>query len=157
MIVLTLADVLFQRFQYIRQHRMSRQELKDEMRESEGDPHIKQRQKQIRMERMRKRMMAAVPKASVVITNPTHYSIALRYRPEEGDDAPVVVAKGVDAVAMRIREVAREHNIPFYEDPPLARTLYANAELDSPIPLDVYEAVAKVIAFVMKLKKPGRA
>lgn len=157
MLLLAAADYLFQRMQYIAKNRMSLKELKDEMKESEGDPHIKQRQRQIRMERARKRMMSNVPKADVVITNPTHYSVALRYKPDDGDAAPVLLAKGVDHVAMRIREVAREHNIPLYEDPPLARTLYAQVEIDAEIPLNLYEVVAQVIAFVMDLKRKRRA
>lgn len=157
MALLAAIDLLFQRFQYFKQHMMSRKELKDELRESEGDPHIKQRQRQIRMERARKRMMSAVPKADVVITNPTHYSVALRYDVEGGDAAPRVVAKGVDHIAMRIREVAKENNVPLYEDPPLARALYAQAEIDQEIPLQLYEVVAKVIAFVFDLKRKRAA
>lgn len=157
MMVLAIADYLFQRMQWMNQHRMSHEEMKNEIKETMGDPHIKQRQRQIRMERMRRRMMQSVPQADVVITNPTHYSVALRYKPDEGDDAPVVLAKGLDNVAMRIREIAREHNIPFYEDPPLARALYASADIDQPIPLDLYEAVAKVISFIYQLKKKRAA
>jgi flagellar biosynthesis protein FlhB len=152
MVVLALADVLFQRFLYYQQHRMSLKELKDEMKESEGDPHIKQRQRQIRQERARNRMMAAVPKADVIITNPTHYAVALRYKPDDGDAAPVLVAKGLDHIAERIREVAREHNVPFYEDPPLARQLYGEVDIGQSIPIQLYEVVAKVIAFVQQLK-----
>lgn len=157
MMLLAAADYLFQRMQYMAQHRMSLKDMKDEMKESEGDPHIKGRQRQIRMERARKRMMSNVPKADVVITNPTHYAVALRYKPEEGDGAPVLVAKGVDHMALRIRELAGQHNIPLYEDPPLARTLYAQAEVDAEIPLDLYEVVAQVIAFVMDLRRKRRA
>lgn len=153
MVLLAIVDYLFQRFQFMAQNRMTRRELKDEMRDSEGDPHIKQRQRQIRMERARKRMMSAVPSADVVITNPTHYAVALRYKPEEGDAAPVLVAKGVDAVAARIREVATENNIPLYEDPPLARQLWRDVEIDEMVPVQLYEIVAKVLAFVMELKK----
>lgn len=153
MAVLGLVDYLFQRFQYIAKNRMSPQELKEEMRDSEGDPHIKQRQRQIRRERSRKRMMSAVPKADVVITNPTHYAVALRYKPDEGDAAPTVIAKGVDAVAMRIREIATENNVPLYEDPPLARELWRSVEIDQSIPITLFEVVAKVMAFVMELKK----
>ncbi|MBI1308366.1 MAG: flagellar biosynthesis protein FlhB [Proteobacteria bacterium] len=153
MALLAVVDVLFQRFQYLQQNRMSRRELKDEMRDSEGDPHIRARQRQIRMERARKRMMAAVPKADVVVTNPTHYACALRYKPEEGDAAPVLVAKGVDAVAMRIREVAEENGVPLYEDPPLARQLWADVEIDEAVPVQLYEIIAKVIAFVMDLRR----
>ncbi|MCP5405274.1 MAG: flagellar biosynthesis protein FlhB [Pseudomonadaceae bacterium] len=153
MMFLAAADFLFQRFQYIQKNKMSLKELKDEFKESEGDPHVKQRQRQIRMERARKRMMSNVPKSDVVITNPTHYSVALRYKPDDGDAAPTVVAKGVDHMAMRIREVARDHNVPLYEDPPLARMLYAQVEVDQEIPLQLYEVVAKVIAFVMDVKR----
>ncbi|PZP38922.1 MAG: flagellar biosynthesis protein FlhB [Pseudomonas fluorescens] len=156
MAILALGDFLFQRFQYIAKNRMSAHELKEEMRDSEGDPHIKMRQRQIRMERSRKRMMSNVPNADVVITNPTHYAVALRYKPEEGDAAPTVVAKGVDAVAMRIREVATENNIPLYEDPPLARELWRSVEIDQPIPITLYEVIAKVMAFVMDLKRKRR-
>lgn len=157
MIVLALADVLFQRMQFIIQNRMTRRELKDEMRDSEGDPYVKNRQRQIRNERARKRMMSSVPTSDVIITNPTHYSVALRYKPDEGDGAPVVVAKGMDHVAMRIREIAEENDIPLYEDPPLARQLYRDVEIDAPIPLDLYEVTAKVIAFVMQLRQKRRA
>ncbi len=153
MAVLALADFLFERFQYIHKNRMSLKELKDEMKDTEGDPHIKSRQRQIRMERARKRMMSEVPKADVIITNPTHYAVALRYKPEMGDAAPTVVAKGVDAVAARIREVATEHGIPLYEDPPLARELWRSVDLDQSIPIELYEVVAKVMAFVMELRK----
>lgn len=156
MIVLGLADYLFQRFKFMRDNMMSLRELKDELRESEGDQHIKQRQRAIRAERARKRMMSSVPKADVVITNPTHYAVALRYKPDEGDAAPIVLAKGVEAVALRIREVATEHNVPIYEDPPLARLLWAQAELDEHIPLQTYELVAKVMAFVAELKTKAR-
>lgn len=156
MVLLAIADYLFQRFQFMAQNRMTRRELKDEMRDSEGDPHIKQRQRQIRIERSRKRMMSAVPKADVVITNPTHYAVALRYKPDEGDAAPVLVAKGVDAVAARIREVAKEHDIPLYEDPPLARQLFKDVEIDEMVPVQLYEIIAKVLAFVMDLKRKKR-
>jgi flagellar biosynthetic protein FlhB len=152
MALLAVGDYIFQRMQYIQQHRMSHRELKDEVRDTEGDPHVKGRQRQIRMERARKRMMQAVPKADVVVTNPTHYACALRYKPDDGDAAPTLVAKGVDAVALRIREIAAEHNIPLYEDPPLARELFRSVEIDEAIPIELYEVVAKVMAFVMGLK-----
>ncbi len=156
MAVLALADFLFQKFQYIAKNRMSPQELKEEMRDTEGDPHVRARQRQIRRERSQKRMMSNVPKADVVITNPTHYAVAMRYKPEEGDAAPTVVAKGVDAVAMRIREIATENGVPLYEDPPLARQLWRDVEIDQTIPLELFEVVAKVIAFVMELKRKRR-
>jgi flagellar biosynthesis protein FlhB len=157
MVVLGGADYLFQRWKFMRDNRMSLRELKDEMRDSDGDPYVKQRQRQIRQERARKRMMSAVPKADVVVTNPTHYAVALRYKPDEGDAAPIVLAKGVEASALRIREVAKEHDVPIYEDPPLARLLWAQAEVDEPIPLQTYELVAKVIAFVADLREKKRA
>jgi flagellar biosynthetic protein FlhB len=157
MALIAAADYLFQRFKFMRDNMMSHKELKDEFRDTEGDPHIKQRQRQIRLDRARKRMMSAVPLADVVVTNPTHYAVALRYKPEEGDAAPTVVAKGVEAVALRIREVAKEHNVPLYEDPPLARLLYAQVELDQTIPVQLYELVAKVMAFVFDLRKRQKA
>jgi flagellar biosynthesis protein FlhB len=98
-------------------------------------------------------MMQEVPKADVVITNPTHYSVALRYKPQEGDAAPTVLAKGLDLVALKIREIAKENNVPIHEDPPLARALYAQVELDQVIPIQLYEAVAKILAVVLKLGK----
>jgi flagellar biosynthetic protein FlhB len=131
---------------------MSRREIKDELRQSDGDPMVKAKLRQIRIERSRKRMIANVPNASVVITNPTHYAVALKYEPGE-TPAPICVAMGVDAVAQRIREVAEEHNIPLVEDPPLARALFATADVDQPIPREHFEAVAKVIGFVMRLAR----
>jgi flagellar biosynthetic protein FlhB len=157
MVLMAVVDWLFQRTQYMKEQRMSRRELKDEMKESEGDPHIKMRQRQIRMERAQKRMMQDVPKSDVIITNPTHFSVALSYKPEEGMAAPVVVAKGVDWLALRIRELAEEHSIPRYEDPPLARQLYYDVEIGEEIPLELYEVTAQVIAYVMQLKRRRRA
>jgi len=152
MVFLAGADLIFQRMQFTKQHMMSRRELKDEVKETEGDPYVKQRQRQIRADRARQRMMSSVPEADVVVTNPTHYAVALRYKPDDGDAAPTVVAKGTDLMALRIREVATEHNVPLYEDPPLARQLYAEVDIDEPIPLQLYEVVAKVISFVHELK-----
>jgi flagellar biosynthetic protein FlhB len=130
---------------------MSLQELKDEFKQTEGDPTIKGKMRQVRRERMRKRMMAAVPKASVIITNPTHFAVALQY--ERGMEAPICVAKGVDAIALKIREVAGKHSIPIVENPPLARALHATVEIDDPIPPEHYKAVAEVIGYVMKLRR----
>ena len=128
---------------------MSRQEIKQELRESEGDPKIKARIRQIRQARARRRMLAAVPKAAVVITNPTHYAVALAY--ERGSKAaPRVVAKGVDSVAARIREVAQAARVPLVANPPLARALYP-IELDQEIPAELYRAVAAVIAYIWRL------
>jgi flagellar biosynthetic protein FlhB len=129
---------------------MSKQEIKDEFRQSEGDPIIKAKVKQIRAERARKRMMAEVPKATVVIMNPTHYAVALKY--ESGKmAAPICVAKGVDSLALKIREVAEENDVPVVENAPLARALYATVELDEPVPAEHYKAVAHVIGYVMRL------
>lgn len=150
--LLAIADFLFQKSQYIRDQRMSRKELKDEYKESEGDPHIKGRQKQIRLDRARARMMQEIPNADVVVTNPTHYAVALRYDKAK-EQAPRIVAMGVDNIALRIRELANENDVPLYEDPPLARRLYADAELGEEIPLEMYEAVAKVVAFIYGIKK----
>lgn len=149
--LIAVADFLFQKAQFIKEQRMSRKELKDEYKETEGDPHIKGRQKQIRLDRARARMMQEIPQADVVVTNPTHYAVALRYDKEK-EQAPRVIAMGVDLIALRIRELAGENNIPLYEDPPLARKLYAEAELGDEIPLELYEAVAKVVAFIYGIK-----
>jgi flagellar biosynthetic protein FlhB len=144
-------DYIWQRIRFAKRMRMSKEELKEEFKQSEGDPHVKAKLKQIRMQRSRQRMMQNVPKATVIVTNPTHYSVALRY--ESGDAAPVCVAKGVDAVALRIREVAREHDVPIVENVPLARALYAAVDIDETIPREHFEAAAKVIGFVMKKRK----
>ena len=130
---------------------MSLRELKEEFKQSEGDPAVKGKQKQVRQQRQRKRMMAAVPKAAVVITNPTHYAVALQY--ERGMEAPVCVAKGADAVARKIREVAEKNGIPLVENPPLARALHATVDLDQAIPPEHYKAVAEVIGYVMRLRR----
>jgi flagellar biosynthetic protein FlhB len=151
MVVITLADVLYQRYEHIKGLRMSRQEIKDEMRESEGDPMIKGRLRQLRMERARKRMMAEVPKADVVVTNPTHYAVALKYDAQMA--SPKVVAKGVDKVAQKIREIAAENDVPVVENPPLARGLYAAVDIDQEITPEFYKAVAEVIGYIYKLKR----
>lgn len=144
-------DLIFQRIQYRKKLRMSKQELKEEFRQSEGDPQVKQKLRQIRAEKARKRMMANVPKADVVITNPTHFAIALAYKPDEMD-APMCLAKGVDAVALRIRQLATESDVTLYENPPLARVLYDTVEVDEAIPPEHYKAVAQVISYVFKTK-----
>lgn len=154
--ILAILDYLYQRFEFMKEQRMTKQEVKDEMKDSFGDPHIRARQRQIRMERARMRMMEEIPKANVVVTNPTHYAIALLYA-QGKDAAPRVVAKGVDHVALKIREKADEYGIPLVEDPPLARALYGQVDLGDEIPLTLYEAVSKVIAYVMSLKKVGKA
>jgi flagellar biosynthetic protein FlhB len=149
--LVAIADYFFQYRQWFEKQKMSLQELKEEFKQSEGDPHIKGRIRQLRHARMKKRMMAAVPKASVIITNPTHYSVALQY--DRGMAAPICVAKGVDVVAFKIREVAKEHDIPIVENVPLARALYATVDIDDEIPVEHYHAVAEIIGYVMGLKR----
>jgi len=149
---LALLDMAYQRFEHRKQLRMSRRDLQDEFRQTEGDPQLKARLKGLRMERARRRMMAAVPNATVVITNPTHYAVALLYEPARMA-APRVVAKGADTLARRIREVARAHRVPLIENPPLARTLHAAVDLDAEIPPAHYRAVAEIIGRVMRLRR----
>jgi len=149
--VVAIADYFFQYRQWFERQKMSLHEIKEEYKQSEGDPHIKGKIRQLRQQRMKKRMMAAVPKASVVITNPTHYSVALSY--ERGMSAPVCVAKGVDNIAFKIREVDKKHDIPIVENVPLARALYATVEVDDEIPVEHYHAVAEIIGYVMGLKR----
>lgn len=148
--IIAAADYVYQRQRFFSRHRMTRQELRDELKQSEGDPQVKARIRQIRLDRSRKRMMAAVPNATVVITNPTHYAVALQY--ESGKmGAPVCVAKGVDHLALTIRKLAEEHDVPIVENPPLARALYAAVDLDDEVPEEHYKAVAQVIGYVMRL------
>lgn len=149
LLVITGADWFVQKQRFMARMRMSKEELKEEFKNSEGDPHVKAKQKQMRAERARRRMMQAVPKATVVVMNPTHYAVALKYVQGE-DAAPICVAKGMDAVALKIRDVARDANVPVIEDPPLARALYAAVEIDDVIPAAHYEAVAKVIGFILR-------
>jgi len=145
------ADYLFQYRQWFERQKMSVRELKEEFKQTEGDPGIKAKIRQIRQTRMRKRMMAAVPSASVVITNPTHFAVALQY--ERGMNAPVCVAKGVDLIARKIRAVAVEHAIPIVENPPLARALHGTVEIDEEIRPEHYQAVAEIIGYVMRLNR----
>lgn len=158
MTVIAAVDFLYQKQQHLKQLRMSKQDIKDEFKQTEGDPMIKARLRQIRMERARRRMMAAVPEADVVVTNPTHFAVALKYDPAEME-APVLTAKGVDTLALRIREIAAQHDIPIVENPPLSRALYDGVELNQEVPPEHYKAVAEVIGYVMRLKggrSPGR-
>lgn len=148
---LAAADVFWQRFDHQQRNRMTRQEVEDERRRSEGDPLVKSRQRQARMEMLRHRMMAAVPKADVVITNPTHFAVALRYD-RKNHAAPEVVAKGADELAQRIRELAREHRVPVMEDPPLARALFRAVKVGQEIPARFYAAVATVLGHVYRLQ-----
>ncbi|MDP6958476.1 MAG: flagellar biosynthesis protein FlhB [Planctomycetota bacterium] len=151
LLILALLDFGYQKFQHEKDLRMSKQEVKEEMKRYEGDPKIKERRKAIQRQLAMQRMMDQVPKATVVVTNPTHYSVALQYT-KENMDAPIVSAKGVDELAFRIREVAMENDIPVVERPEVARALYRNGEVGAPIPLDLYQAVAEILAYVYRLK-----
>lgn len=151
LIVVAVIDLAFQRYEHYQNMRMTKQEVKDEYKQTEGDPHVRARLRALRAERARQRMIQNVPSADVVITNPTHYSIALKYDPDEMD-APMCVAKGVDDIALRIREVAKQHDVIIYENVPLARSLYDVVEIDETIPENQYKAVAEVISFVFKQK-----
>jgi flagellar biosynthetic protein FlhB len=148
--IIAIGDFVWQRFSWYQRQKMTKQELKDEYKNSEGNPEVKAKLRQIRAQRVRRRMMAAVPEATVIITNPTHFAVALRYEP--GMPAPICLAKGVDALALKIREVAGEHRVPIVENPPLARALYARVEIDAEIPVEHYQAVAEVIGYVLRLK-----
>jgi len=151
MIFLAALDFSFQKYTYLENLRMTKQEVKDERKDLEGNPQIKQRIRSVQMEMMRRRMMAAVPEADVVVTNPTHFSIAIKYDTKI-DAAPVVVAKGQNEIALRIREIAKESNVPLVEDKPLARTLYKTVDVGQLIPASLYKAVAEILAYVFKLK-----
>ena len=154
--IIATADYLFQYRQWYERQKMSLREMKEEFRQTEGDPTVKGKLRQLRQTRMRKRIMAAVPKASVVITNPIHFAVALKY--ERGMNAPVCVAKGVDLIARKIREVAEMHDIPVVENPPLARALHGTVEIDQEIPPEHYRAVAEIIGYIMRLRRMvGRA
>jgi flagellar biosynthesis protein FlhB len=149
--LIAASDYFFQYRQWFERQKMSVRELKDEFKQTNGNPEVKAKIRQIRQTRSRKRMMAAVPDASVVITNPTHFAVALKY--ERGMNAPICVAKGADLIARKIREMATEHNIPIVENPPLARALHATVEIDQEITPEHYQAVAEVIGYVMRLNR----
>ena len=151
MFLIAAIDYFWARFRYMTRQRMSLQEVKDEHKQTEGDPHIKGRIRQLRMQRAKQRMMQKVPDATVVVTNPTHYAVALKY--DHSTPAPICVAKGVDEVALRIRELAKNSDVPVVENPPLARALYASVDLDETIPEQHYKAVAQVVGYVLNLKK----
>ena len=161
--VIALADFALQRFRHDRDLRMTKKEVRDELKNTEGDPHIRARIRALQRERARSRMMQDVPKATVVITNPTHYAVALGYDKDGARQAggrgarsaPYVLAKGVDAVAQKIKEVAREHDILLYEDVPLARALHAQVDIGEEIPEQFYQAVAAVLAYVYRVKEEG--
>ena len=151
-LVIGAGDYFWQKYSHLLKLRMTKQEVKEEYKQMEGDPLVKSKIKQIRMDRARQRMMENVPKADVVIVNPTHYAVALEYKMETMP-APKVTAKGVDTVALRIKAVAEENEIPIVENPPLARALFASTELDQTIPTEHFQAVAEVINYVMQLKQ----
>ena len=154
MAVIAILDFMYQKQKHMKELRMSRTDVKDETKQSEGDPLVRARIRAIRQDRARQRMMAAVPGADVVITNPTHYAVALKYE-SKVMAAPTVVAKGIDDVAQRIRALAEEHDIPVIANPPLARALHAAAEVDREIPVEQYKAVAEIIGYVMGLQDRG--
>ncbi len=152
---IAIADVAFQRYQHIKQLRMTKQEVKEEYKNVEGDPQVKGRMRQIRMQRAAERMMQSVPEADVVVTNPTHFAVALSYD-QDSMDAPKVLAKGQDHIAAKIREIAEENDIPLIENPPLARALYATAEINEYIPEEHFQPVAEVISYVYGLRDRGK-
>ena len=152
MLIIGFADYIFQKRQYKKDMRMTKEEVKEEYKESEGDPLIKSRIRQRQKEMAMHRMMREVPKATVVVTNPTHFAVALKYD-KDVNSAPKVVAKGADVVAQRIKEIARENNVPIVENKPLARQLFSKVELDEDVPIELYQAVAEIIAYVYSLKK----
>ncbi|MCE3038380.1 flagellar biosynthesis protein FlhB [Helicobacter anatolicus] len=149
--IMAIADYLIKRYQYIKSLRMSKQEVKDEYKQQEGNPEVKAKIRQIMMKNTLGKMMQAIPSADVVVTNPTHYAIALRFAPN--DPAPVVVAKGIDHLAIRIKGIAREHNIEIVENPKLARTLYKQVDLEEPIPHTLFEVVAAIFAQIKSFQE----
>ena len=149
-VVVAAMDFFYQWWDYERQMKMTKQEVKEEYKQMEGDPQVKGKIKEIQRRRAQQRMMQQVPGADVVIRNPTHFAVALRYKPEQ-DEAPIVLAKGQDSLAARIVQMAEQHHIPTIENVPLARALYAQAELNQEIPPDLYEAVAEVLVYIFKL------
>ena len=152
MFAIAVIDYLYQRHAYMQKMRMTKKEVKDEHKEQEGSPEVKSKLRAMRAKMSRQRVMVAVPKADLVITNPTHYAVALEYKPEKME-TPVIVAKGQDEIALMIRTIAKEHKIPVVENPPLARLLYKDLEIGMEIKEQHYKAVAEVISYIMKLNK----
>lgn len=150
--IFAIIDIVIVRKQYFDGLKMSKQEIKDEMKNMDGDPLVKAKIRQIQMQASRKRMMAAIPSADVVITNPTHYAVAIKYD-EQKSHAPVVIAKGMDNIALQIKKIARENGVHVVQNPPLARSLYAQVDLDKPIPNELFAAVAEVLAYVYKMNR----
>jgi flagellar biosynthetic protein FlhB len=149
---LAVADYLYQRWDYEKNIKMTKQELKEEFKETEGNPETKSRIRQLQRSLSRQRMMQQVPTADVIVRNPTHFAVALRYRPDR-DEAPVVVAKGQDRIAFKIIEIAEQYRIPMKEDRPLARALYAAVKVDQPIPPEFYAPLASIMAWVFRQRK----
>jgi len=152
MSVIAGLDFMYQRYNHQKELRMTKQEIRDEFKQTEGDPMIRARLRALRAERSRQRMMQSVPQADVIITNPTHFAVALQYKSED-ERAPVVIAKGMDNVAAKIREIANENDIPIVENPPLARAFHKACDLDEEIPYEHFKAVAEIIGYVMRLNK----
>ena len=150
-LIIGVADYIYEKFKFSKDMRMTKQEVKDEWKDTEGNPQVKSKQRRKMQEASMRRMMSAIPEADVVITNPTHFAVALKYEQNSGK-APVVVAKGEDYLAQKIKDVARENNVEIVENKPLARMLYYNVELGAEIPQELYQAVAEVLAFVWKIK-----
>ncbi|MDH5464983.1 MAG: flagellar biosynthesis protein FlhB [Thiovulaceae bacterium] len=151
-LIFALADIVIVRYQYFQKLKMSKQEVKDEMKQMEGDPLVKQKIRQIQMQASRKRMMADVPNADVVITNPTHYAVALKYDATK-HRSPIVLAKGMNQIALKIKEIARENGVHIAQNPPLARALYKDVDIDQPIPEELFAAVAEVLSYVYTMNK----
>ncbi len=151
LVILAIADFAFQKYSFLEQLKMTKQEIRDELKDTEGDPKIKGRIRRIQLEMTRKRMMASVPKADVVITNPTHYAVALSYKVDRME-APQVVAKGVGYLALKIKELAQQHDVPLVENKPLAQTLYKTVEIGEYIPAALYKAVAEILAYIYKAR-----
>ncbi len=154
-ILFAIIDFYFTRYYYFKQLRMTKQEVKDEFKNLEGDPQVKARIRQIQQQMSRQRMMSSVPDADVVITNPTHYAVAMKYDSEK-DSAPKVVAKGIDFIAQKIKDLAREHDVPIIENPALARALYEQVEIDEDLPQDFYKTLAEIFSYIYELKSNRR-
>jgi flagellar biosynthetic protein FlhB len=155
LVLIAAIDVPFQLWEYTRQLKMTRQEVRDEFKETDGHPEVRSKIRALQREMAQRRMMAQIPKADVIVTNPTHYAVALKYD-QARMRAPVVVAKGADLVAANIRSIAEKNNVPILSAPPLARSLYYSTELDKEIPTGLYTAVAQILAYVYQLRKKGR-